>query len=123
MTIQEAINLTDFLKPNSYSRTDKVRWLSDLDSTLWENVISGHQGWEGEKFSGYDQDTPDSRELLAPSPYDEMYLRWLEAKIDYSNGEMNRYNNSILLYNTLYKAFDRHYNRKFLPTGKNYRYF
>ena len=53
--------------------------------------------------------------LLIPYPYDDVYLKWLEAQIDYANGEIARYNNSITLYNSAMTAFMNYYNRTHLP--------
>lgn len=62
-------------------------------------------------------------ELYAESPYDEVYLRFLEAQIDYANGEIERYNNSIAAFNHAYSAFERFYNRTHLPLGCRRKYF
>lgn len=62
-------------------------------------------------------------ELFAESPYDEVYLRWLEAQIDYANGEIERYNNSIAAFNHAYSAFERFYNRTHLPLGCKRKFF
>ena len=35
MTIREAIELVDRLKPNQYGSADKLRWLSELDGAVW----------------------------------------------------------------------------------------
>ena len=34
MTIREAIELVDRLKPNQYGSADKLRWLSELDGAM-----------------------------------------------------------------------------------------
>jgi len=34
---------------------------------------------------------------------------------DYENGEINRYKNAIVLFNSVYSAFADHYNRTHLP--------
>jgi hypothetical protein len=62
------------------------------------------------------------KELLVKAPYDVLYIRWLEAQIDYYNGEITRYNNSQQMYQTAYDTFDRHYNRTHLPKGKTLKY-
>ena len=62
-------------------------------------------------------------ELLVPAPYDEIYLFWLESKIDYWNGEVGKYNNSITMYNTAYSAYEKYYNRTHKPIQKNFTHF
>jgi hypothetical protein len=56
--------------------------------------------------------------LLVPAPYDDVYLRWLEARIDYANGEYGKYNNSLTAYNDAYSLFERYYNRNNMPILK-----
>ena len=87
MTIIEAINYIDSIKPNNYSQNDKILWLSRLDGKVKEEIINTHESSEGVTFSGYDANTPHETELLVPHPYDELYPMWLEAQIDYANSE------------------------------------
>ena len=43
MTIREAIELVDRLKPNQYGSADKLRWLSELDGAVWHEIWSAHE--------------------------------------------------------------------------------
>ena len=74
-------------------------------------------------FTGYDDSTDMNTELLIPAPFDEVYLRWMEAQIDYHNGEYGKYNNSMDMFNTSYNAYQNEYNRTHMPKGKSIRYF
>ena len=126
MTIIEAINKIDSLKPNAYTPTDKIRWLSRLDGMVKEEIIDTHEDAENITFNGYDEDDENfsiETELLIPYPHDEVYTLWLEAQIDYANNEYGRYNNSISMFNSTYSAFERWYNRNHMPLGKNLKFF
>ena len=123
MTIIEAINRLDALKFNTYSQSEKVEWLSSLDRRIRKEIIDTHEGAPSSEFSGYDDDTPVSTELLVPAPYDEVYLRWMEAQIDYHNGEFGRYNNSVTMFNNAYSAYERSYNRTHMPLGNKLKLF
>lgn len=123
MTIIEAINAIDSLKPNAYSQCDKIRWLSQLDGKIKEEIIDTHEGADDVVFEEYTEDTPVETELLVGAPYDEVYLLWLEAKIDFANKEYAKYNNSSMMYNNAYSEFWRYYNRNHLPLSKNRIYF
>ena len=123
MTILEAINMIDTLKHNTYSHCDKVRWLSRLDSMVKRLIIDTHEGGEDVTFTGYTESTDPGTVLLIPEPHDEAYLRWLEAQIDYHNGEYDKYNNSIEMFNTIWKEFHNDYNRTHMPIGKKMNYF
>lgn len=123
MTIIEAINRIDSLKPNSYPPEDKIAWLSIIDGEIKANIIDTHEGSENVTFKGYDTDTAHDTVLLVPAPYDDIYIKWLESQIDYANGETAKFNNSIAMYNTTYSAFARYYNRTHMPKGKNIKFF
>ena len=123
MTIIEAINRIDLLKPNNYTQADKIAWLSTLDGIIKKEIIDTHEGAESVIFNGYDVDTSLDTVMLVPAPYDNVYLKWLEAQIDYANADTKRYANSMIMYNTAYSAFERYYNRTNMPKGKTFKYF
>lgn len=122
MKIIEAINRIDAIKPNNYTQDEKIEWLSRLDWAIKREIIDTHEGADAVIFSGYDSSSLNT-ELIAPAPYDEVYLRWLEAQIDYANGEFGKYNNSNHMYETVYTAFESWYNRNHVPLGKQFKYF
>ena len=123
MKIIEAINIIDSLKHNTYTQADKVRWLSRLDSMVKRLIIDTHEGGNDVAFTGYNDSTDPETVLLIPEPFDEAYLRWLEAQIDYANGEYDKYNNSIEMFNTSWTEYQNYYNRTHMPIGQNIKYF
>ena len=122
MTIREAINRVDSLKFNTYSDNDKVTLLSRLDSSVKNLIIDTHEGGEDVVFIGYGDTTDMETELLIPAPFDEVYLRWLEAQIDYNNGEFDKFNASIIMYNTAYEAYANFYKRNHMPRHRGTRF-
>lgn len=123
MKIMEVLNRIDEVKPNSYSQSEKVKWLSALDGIVKTEIIDTHEGGTEEAFKGYDVDTDLNKDLLIRFPYDDIYLRWLEMQIDYANGEYGKYNNSITMYNTAYLAYEKFYNRTHKPKAKRFTNF
>ena len=123
MTIIEAINRLDKIKPNGYGQEDKIEWLSEIDGMVKQTVTDTHEGGEDISFTGYDATTPLDTVLLIPSPYDSAYLDWLAAKIDFADGEYARYNNSMTRFNDTFLSFSRFYNRKNMPKGSKIKYF
>ena len=121
MTIAEVISKVDALKPNTYTPEDKIDWLSTLDARVKSQIIDTHEGCEHIFFYGYDEHDEDT-ELLVHAPYDEMYLRWLEAMIDYHNSDDDRYNNAIILFNNAYEGYKKHYTRTHMPISKGKRF-
>ena len=122
MTLIEAINRIDAIKPNSFSQQEKVRWLSTLDGIIKKEIIDTHEGGENVTFNGYNDNTLLTTELIVPAPYDDVYIRYLEMQINYAMGEYNKYNNTTLVYNNAYSAFERFYNREHAPISRKQRF-
>ena len=112
MKIREAIERIDSHKHNIYSQNDKIAWLSRLDSMVKTLIIDAHEGGENVEFTGYDDKTDMNTEMLVPAPFDEVYLRWLEAQIDYHNGEFDKFNAAMLLFNAAWREFENYYKQE-----------
>lgn len=125
MYLAEAIKEADRLKPNSYSESEKVKWLSNLDGIVFEEIICRHLDKDGnpvtESFAGYDEDTDiNCTELLVTHPYNSVYLYWLKMQMDYNNEEFTKYNNDKTLFNMAYLALTDYYNRNYMPNHTTY---
>lgn len=123
MTILEAIQKVDAIKPNTYQQLEKIAWLSKLDGIIKTQIIDTHKGWEEVNYKPYTDETSLNTELLVPSPYDSIYESWLESQIDYANGEYVKYNNSITRYNEDFSAYSNYYNSIHMPLGNKIRYW
>lgn len=115
MTIQEAITRVRELKPNQFQDDVLVGWLSDLDGLIWREVLCWHEGAPQEPPAAYSAQTDMEKELLVGQPYSDIYISYLNAKIDYTNGEFTRYNNSMVTYNMALSVFADAHNRQNLP--------
>ena len=122
MKIIEAISRLDNLNFNTYTQDDKVQWLSKLDGMVKKQIIDTHKGAEKVSFNGYTVDTPTDTVLLVPAPYDEIYLQWLDAQIYYHNGEYDKYNNAIILFNTAFQSYHQYYNSIHKPVSIGRRF-
>ena len=122
MTLREAIDRIDSLKHNTYTTAEKVEWISRLDGLVKNQIIDTHEDGENIEFNGYTVEADMERELLIPAPYDDAYIKWLEAKIDYYNGEIARYNNSVMMYQAVYDDYQRYYNRNHMPKGQIFKF-
>ena len=121
MKVREAIDRIDGLKHNTYTDGEKIGWLSLIDGIIKDQIIDTHEDGDEITFNGYTDEDMET-EMLVPAPYDVLYLRWLEAQIDYYNGEIARYNNSMMMYQTAYDTYDRFYNRTHMPKGQTVKY-
>lgn len=125
MKILEAISRVDDLIPNTYTQVEKIRWLSHVDGVVRSTIIDLYEGAPLEPFKGYGENVSGDTVLVVPYPYDELYLRWLEAQIHYYNGEMDRYNNAIILYKDLLEGFREYFhgnNKPLSRCGNRFRF-
>jgi len=109
MTIQDAIDQVNELKPNQVDDGQKVKWLEDLDRRIFVEIIQKHtgDGLPTEEPEDYADQDPDTYTLLVPAPFDMIYRWYLEMQIDLANMEMDKYNNSAA-----------HVNREYMPVGR-----
>jgi hypothetical protein len=143
MTIKECIDKFDNLSPNQYSEEVKVDWLSRLDSHIFTEVILKHEPRfpfplpfpffrfskspiDKEldfprpfppRFEPYSTDNMTKR-LIVSFPHDELYIAYLQMKVDEANKETAQYNNSATLFNNYYDEFVSQYNRDNRPVNK-----
>ena len=122
MNIRDVLTQVDSSLGNTYTQKEKIGWLSQLDQRVKTLIIDTHEGAENVTFNGYREDTDPDTALLVPAPFDEMYLRWLEAQIYYRDHEEERYNNAIDMFNVLWAEFRNYYNRKHMPLGHRLKF-
>ena len=116
MTIFKALESVDAGSYNTYSQAQKIAWLSQLDSMIKTQILDAYEpDGEHPAFSGYDENTELDTRLLVPEPFDEVYLYWLESRIDYANNEYARFNNSNAMYAVALQRFADHYHRTHKP--------
>lgn len=121
MTIREAIDRADALKPNACTEYEKVNWLNELDGKIFVEVMQPNEGTP--EFHGYTVDSDKDTVLLVPAPYDDLYISWLHSMIDFSNREIVSYNNTLALFNAKYSDFKNYWNRTRMPIGCGLCYF
>lgn len=124
MTIQDAIDQVEHLWPSDYDSGDFIIWLNRVENQIYNEIILTHEGGEAIERPAFDEDTDfEETTLLAPAPYDELYLYYLEYQIDYNNIEPDKAGNSMAMFSAAYQAFADWYNRTHAPKGIKPRYF
>ena len=73
-------------------------------------------------FNGYTENDQDA-ELIVKEPYDEMYVHWLEAQIDWNNREIDGFNSANAMFESVYQNFRNAFNRSHQALGTAKRYF
>lgn len=124
MTIQQAMDKADRMKPNMMPAEDKIGFLSEIEGKIHEEIIMTHEHTaEEETRPEYDSDTDLTTEMLVPAPYDMIYVYWLMAQIDHLNQEMDKYNNDRSLFEDAWGNFADYWNRKKMPIQRNRQFW
>lgn len=105
MTIQDAITETDELKPNQYETGMKLRWLNDIEARVYEDILSVRDESPVEECPKYNLESDFDLDLLVPDRYAKLYIYYLMAMVDFHNAELDRYNNSMIMFNSAWDDF------------------
>lgn len=89
MKLSEAIERVKIEKPHSFSDDHCTLFLTEV-----ENILQDFLGMPIEERVKFKWEEDGGKELIAPAPYDRLYVSWLKAKIDYSNEEYESYANN-----------------------------
>lgn len=122
MRIDELLANVQEMKPNQYSDQILIGWISSLEGKIVKEVFETHEQEEPIVFHGYTEADMDV-ELLVEESYTDLYKYYLHAMIDYSNGETDRYENSMIMFNNTYAEYKAWYNRTHKPLHRPLRLF
>ena len=111
MTVGELFAYVDDIKPNAFTTEQKMIWLNELEARIQKDVLLR---WRGEWEQYQWPEDKDVSPLLDP-PDDAMYRHWLEAMIDYANGEYDKYQNTAALFNQVWNAFVARFATRYRP--------
>ena len=101
MTIRECIEYVDDVKPNAFTEEQKVRWLNEVEGRVQSKVFL----FGPDNITKYKWPENADTELFVKEPYDEIYYEYLQAKIDYQNGEYDKYANSMTMFESVFAEF------------------
>ena len=95
MKVRDCITLVDGFMPNAYDTNLKARWVRECEGKVYTQLFLQQPiGFPWGSPSDYLQE-----ELAVPAPYNQIYQLYLEAMIHYHNGEPDRYNMTMSLFN------------------------
>ena len=118
MKIMEMIAQVDRLRPNQYDIPQKMKWLSEVEGTVVDEVFNRAEGNDIE-FEKYDESEAET-ELMIPDRFSDIYTNYLLAKIDFHDAETESYNNDVLMYQATYDQFAAWYRRNHMPKYPGY---
>lgn len=97
MTIQDLITKVQEEKPNTFGNEKLITFINEVEYSVAEELRKN--------FLPYTADDM-TEELLAPAPYDRLYVSYLKAMIDYANEEYASYQLNEEQYNIDFIEFE-----------------
>lgn len=107
MTVNEAIAKVKDRKPNAYSDESLNDFLNDCEAMVQRELMLTAP----EEIIQYAWPEDREKELILPRPYDELYVVYMIMKIQFIQEEFGAYNNSKLMFDSLYQDAQGYYNR------------
>ena len=130
MTLNDVITEVGALKTHQYTNAQVVAWLYRLDLKILNEIINQHYHYDADGELEDDVTAPEAYAssdgddlatvLLVDDPYSELYIPYIYAMIDFNNGEFARYNNSMVMYNSMLQDYANWYNRTYTPKQTYY---
>ena len=116
MTLQEAIDLADEMKPNMMRGRLKIKYISEIEQLIHDEIVMKHEHAEAlEPKPEYTEDTDPLTVLIVPDPYSMLYVYWLMSKIDIQNQEDMRYNIDRAHFENAYNTMSDWWTRNRMP--------
>ena len=119
MTLQEAVDITDEMKPNMMNIRLKMKYLTEIEQLIHEEIILKHEHpAEMDEKPEYTEESSPDTVLRIPDPYAMVYVYWLMTKIDIQNQEDGRYNVDRAQFENAYDTMSDWWTRNHMPMQK-----
>lgn len=98
-TMNTVIEELGGLKPNVVPDETKMKWIANLDG-----LISVQVHMDAEPIQ-YKLPNDADKALLVGAPFDDIYVLYCSAMVDFYNREYNNYNFSVSVFNDRLEAY------------------
>lgn len=119
MTVRECIEFVDDVKPNAFTAEAKLAWVSQIEGRIASEIFLLAPA-ELARFRFTSALADGGKELLVNSPYDDIYIAYLTAKVDSKNGEFNRMSTAAQSFNRLWDEFSAYIGNLYDPAAGYY---
>lgn len=89
MTIRDLLNKVNKEKPSSFTEAELIAFVNEVEAEVAEQL-----GVTEVPVYTYEHDDELDSVLLAPSPYDRLYVSYVKMQIDYSQEEYDSFTNN-----------------------------
>lgn len=101
MTREDVLAQVREVRPNEYQEEWALALIDEMEQRILRELLDGYI--IPETGAG----------LIAVSPYDRMYADYIIARIDLANGEYDRYNNQMVMFNSRWEEYGRYISRHY----------
>lgn len=102
-TLKSVIEYVDEIKPNAFSDAAKTQWVNECEGLVQTEVLLVADT----ELISYSYDADKDKELLVKHPHVKIYWAYLTAMIDFANGEYNKYQNTMQMFNAFFSEYMR----------------
>ena len=110
-TLQSVLEMIDSIKPNAFSDEAKTAWINEVEGLVQTEVFL----LAVEDVVQYKWPDDSGATLLAKPPHDKIYWVYLSAMVDFGNGEYDKYQNTMQMFNQFFGEYMRWYARTYNP--------
>ena len=114
MKLKDAISKTKAYKPHAFSEAQATDWINQLEAEIYTDVLL----IDAADFRPYVWPDDAEAELFLPAAHESLYPAWLEAMIDYHNGEYDRYANTLAVFNQRLNDYKRYICYTYTPANR-----
>lgn len=113
MTVQQALSYVDGVKPNAFSQAVKLNWLSEIEGKI---ALEIHLETPESLEDWLPYTAADLAETLKVGvPYTGVYTWYLQAQVDLANGEYDKAQNTMAMFNNAWAEYLRWYCQRYDP--------
>lgn len=105
MRLKEVIQIASDIKPHAFSGETLTQWINEVEGMVQTEVMLVSLA----DIEQYTYSESSDQELLVKAPHSKLYTAYLMAMIDFANGEYNKYQNSVQMFNTYFSEYMRWY--------------
>ena len=113
MKVGKLIETVTVLIGQQYDLEMLIGWLNEIEGQVLDQVVNKAQGFDVE-FVPFTEDDSE-RELTVPDRFQDVYVNYIRAKVDFTNQETERYNNDAAMFEASWKEYASWHIRNYVP--------
>ena len=113
MKVGKLIETATVLIGQQYDLEMLIGWLNEIEGQVLDQVVNKAQGFDIEFVPFTEDDT--ERELTVPDRFQDVYINYIRAKVDFTNQETERYNNDAAMFEASWKEYASWHIRNYVP--------